>query len=90
MLGESVFKRLGKSIEEIIDLNDVRVILALSLVENTFEFRNVYVYTIGPLFNTHQLRCYFTCLVQVEVYIRELIENRLIVLNSSFLSVYEL
>ena len=89
-MGESVFKCLGESIEEIIDLDDVGVILALSLVENTFEFSNVRVYTVGPLFHTHQLRCRFTCLVRVEVYTRELIENRLMVLNSRFLSVCEL
>ena len=53
MLGESVFKCLGESIKEIINLNDVGVILALSLVENMFEFSEVRIYTVGPLFYTY-------------------------------------
>jgi len=89
-LSKSVFECLRESIEEVINLNDVWIILALSFVQNTFEFSKICVYTISPLFNVYQLRCSFTCLIRVEVYTRKLIEDRLIVLNSRFLCLYEL
>ena len=64
--------------------------MALGLVEDTFKFGEVHVYTVSSLFNINQLRSSFTSLVRVEVNTRELIENSLIALNSSFLCLYEL
>ena len=90
MLCKAVFKCLRETIEEVVDLDDVWVVLALGLVEDTFKFGEVRVYTVSSLFNIHQLRSSFTSLVRVEVNTRELIENSLIALNSRFLCLCEL